>query len=480
MNIIQTQRENVITENNTAQKYLIDILNKLPRRVNIIELNEPLHGDLDFSVLRETGFVFIETIEIAEGEVTSIVNIPLTVKTLKCPKNLLVSLDNLPGSLTHLEIPDNYLTSFDFKPFNELTYINVSHNQLENISNFPEAVVEIHCQQNNLKSLDLRGLNELKVLNVSNNNITIIDNMPENVTNFNIDNNPSIEFRNSEAIPSLEPNPKEEEAKQSINYLEALNDYFELKQQYETKLKKAIKEKYKSAPNKKEGRKLAQAVKGKCIGCKRAVGTIFSVKDHRYLAICGDPTTPCPLQIEIYNGQYHDFNELIYIFKEATEEIKENIIRQKLDTLFSYIDEKTSIELFKRELEEYTVTSTVYKTYLDKYEEYHNSPHKLEMIHKKKALIFRYIENIDSLLKEYEKTENREVLKTAIQLQIDNLIPETKNLRLLMYELIELNKRPGLFGILDPTLFVFKKNVSLQKLTYNQGEPERVIKFKMT
>jgi hypothetical protein len=78
-------------------------------------------------------------------------------------------------------------------------------------------------------------------------------------------------------------------------------------------------------------------------------------------------------------------------------------------------------------------------------------------------------------LEEYEKTDNREVLKTAVQLQIDDLLPETRNLRLLQSEHMEINDTKTKKGKTEYALF--KNDVALSKDDFTFGEPPRVIKF---
>ena len=62
MNIIKDQRETIINENNTAQQRFNDILDKMNNILKILEIREPLHGDLNLSVLNEEDFKSIDTI----------------------------------------------------------------------------------------------------------------------------------------------------------------------------------------------------------------------------------------------------------------------------------------------------------------------------------------------------------------------------------------------------------------------------------
>jgi hypothetical protein len=476
MNIIKEQREDVIRENNTAQKDLVNILEDLNKRTDVLDIREHLQGDLDFAILKEMGFTNIKSISFEAGDITNIQNIPEGVTQLKCGQNLLFSLENLPSSLTHLEIPENYLVSINLSEIPSLTYLNLAHNHLVSLENLPSEIEEIHCEHNKLTHLDLKGLPNLKVLNISNNNITIIENLPENIVDFTMENTPSIEFRNSPVIPNMNRDKTEEDSiQQNINYNESLYEYFRLKNRYETKLYIARKTAFESAVSKKVGKKRAQLVKPKCIQCDRPVGTIFSRKDERYMAICGDTVEPCKLNIEIFSGGYDNIQNYLYLFYEQLQDEKDIIIRQKLDTLFNYVSEAESIQLFKKTLENFNFESQTVKNLMDSHNENYHNPDKNELIQKKKDLIFVFIERIRALLEEYEKTDNREVLKTAVQLQIDDLLPETRNLRLLQSEHMEMNEHKTKKGKVEYALF--KNDVALSKDDFTFGEPSRVIKF---
>jgi len=472
MSIIEKQRETIITENNSAQGILISMLENLTRRTAVLDIKEPLHGDLDFSVIRNSGFMFVHTITIAEGEVTSVINLPEGITHFSCPKNFLVALESLPSSLTVLDVPNNYIETIDLSPCRVLSTANLSHNRIKKLDDLPYDLLELFVDHNELTFLKLRSMLRLKTLNVSNNKITIIENLPENITDFQMDNNPSIQFVNSPVVPVKK---QENLLEQEVRYVESLHQYFRMKSEYENKAYELRKRAFKSANTKKAGRKLAKEVKPKCIHCARAVGTLFSIVDNRYKAICGDVSAPCSLSIELYKGDFSPLTDLIYTFKEEIESIKEKIICLKLDTLFDYTSQEKSTSLFKEELENYNIDSRIMKELMDKYDENYSNDHKKDLMDRKRNTIFMYVEQIGNLLKEYEKTQNRELLKTAMALQVNHLLPETRNLTLLKYELSEVHTFKHTNGRIEN--FLFQNPISLSKMDHNTDEPVRVIKF---
>jgi hypothetical protein len=237
-------------------------------------------------------------------------------------------------------------------------------------------------------------------------------------------------------------------------------------------MKKKIFEK---ADTKRQAKRAVLSIKPPCIKCKRPVGSNFSKKNGRYTAICGDTVKPCGLDIQIFvrdSNQQLDY--MLEIFREDSEESKDNIIRQKLNTLFNYTSEERSIQLFKKELEKYNSNSNIYKSFIDKNNELFHSIDKKHLIEKKNDEIFHLIERVNALLKEYENTQNKELLKQAVYIQIKEIQPEIRNLRNLKYEIMELNENTENY---QRKYSLYQYPVELSKLNTNIGEPQRVIKF---
>ena len=181
------------------------------------------------------------------------------------------------------------------------------------------------------------------------------------------------------------------------------------------------------------------------------------------------------MDIQIYVGDSNmQLNYMLEIFREDSEELKDNIIRQKLDTLFNYTTEQESIKLFKEELEKYNSDSSIYKKLLDKKNDLYHSIDKKHLIEKKNDEIFHLNERVNALLKEYENTQNKELLKEAVHIQIKEIQPEIRNLRNLKYEIMELNSYTENY---QRKYSLYQFPVELTKLDSNIGEPHRVIKF---
>jgi hypothetical protein len=477
MNIIREQREKIIKENNTAQDRLTSILENSPKSLEVLEITEELHGDLNFEILKKFEIGNIKTISINKGEITSIIGLPRGLVKLECTDNMLYFLEDLPMSLRQVNISGNYLEKIDISSLKVLEQLNISKNKITVLEKLPDSLIEIDVNNNQIGFLSFKNIQNLKKLNISNNPITIIENLPEGIIDFKMDNTPSIEFRNS-ALDSVSESEStkekrteiEEKEKQKQNYKEGIFEFFRLKQQYEGTLKKMKRDTYRKAPTKKMGRLAILSIKPPCINCKRPVGSLFSNKDNKYTILCGDKDKPCELNVVIFNGSFREIYELIELFSEETETAKEGIIKQKLDTVFNYVTEEKSVEMFKKELELFNENNIIYKEYLDEYIENFHDQNKKELIQKKNNTIFELNERVKSLLDEYNKTEKRELLIEAVRIQINEIYPEIRNRQMLENEIIELDKR-------EKEMVLFKYPISLSKLYSNLGEPPRIIKY---
>jgi hypothetical protein len=486
MNIIQDKRETVIRENNTAQEKLVNILESHENSITELIVDESLHGELDLSIFEDMGFYKIKHLDLGEGEITGIVNYPESLQVLKCANNLLTQIENLPKDILEIDFQYNYLSHVDFKGLNKLHKINISHNKIIGIENLPPNLEELYCENNNLKNLNLIENNKIRVLHISHNSNVIIENVPKSLVDLKMEENPFSEVTYQE----MHPSEREQSIDDKKNFMEAVNDFLKLKNMYEYLLYEKRKDVYdskKTMKGKNNARKLAQQVKPRCINCHRPVGTIFSMKKGEYTAICGDANaqTKCALNIKILGGGYSSHDNMLYLFREEVEELKEKIIARKLDTLFNYVNENKAISIFKKELEDYNFTNSMYKELYEKNIELYNDPIRKELIAKKENEISKLMETMDKLLEEYEKTNNKEILRNAVEIQVKEIIPEMENLRRLKYELMEMDNKiinAGGFGktIIDVKCKLIQRYTNLSRYDHTFGEEPSVVKFVKT
>ena len=95
-------------------------------------------------------------------------------------------------------------------------------------------------------------------------------------------------------------------------YYDALNTYYMLKQHYYKSLHKKQKQiKQDTDISNTKKREKLDAIKMKCVNCKREVGTSFSETNRIFKAVCGDATNPCPLNIELVVGKKEHIDDII-------------------------------------------------------------------------------------------------------------------------------------------------------------------------
>lgn len=480
MNIINEQRENIIQNSNTAQQSLAYLLENINKQTTTIFIKEMLHGDLDLSVIKEMGFGRLESIIFREGEITSIINIPEGIIHFECINNLLINIDKFPASLQSINLDNNYINTIDISYLKKLYLFNISHNKLSNIERLPQSLTTLNCENNDLQRIDLDGSSSLVNLNISNNKITIVENLPDNMVAFLYDNNPTFEYRNKGESIDLPTNTNIMDDKTKINYINALHDYFKLKNKYMKEYKEIKHKIFKKSENKRVARNNIARVKMACIKCKRKVGTIFETKDNRHIAICGDTKSPCTLNIQIFNGaDTVSIIEILDDLKWGNDENKRTIIQHKFDTLFNYISEEESIKLYKTELENINSVSSIYKEYLDMYNDLYNNVNKKSTIDKKNREIFTIIEKNREILKEYSNSANAsekmELIKNVVHTQIQELLPETRSVSLLKYDINTIVREEQMSDVFHYKLF--QMMVDPQKNYVYSGEPPRVIHF---
>jgi hypothetical protein len=255
------------------------------------------------------------------------------------------------------------------------------------------------------------------------------------------------------------------------DYMESLNTYFEMKTEYNKKVYTMKKQVFEKARSKKIAKKMIAELKPKCINCDRPVGSIFSNEGRTYFARCGDPKNPCNLDIRIFAGEFGKIDHFITSFQNEIQDKKQDIIQQKLDTLFNYISEKEAISLFKKKLEDYTEVNSFLKTLTDEYTSIFFNEDKKEKIQKKIEHIAIVQERFNDLLTKYRQSDNRELLKDAMTIYISEIKPEMENLQMIKYETMEINKEKEEY-------VMFQKEYRLSKVDFTFGSYPKVLKFR--
>lgn len=474
--MINEKRENIITNENTGQIRFNEIIENLTKPIKNIFITEPLNGDIDLSEsLKELGAGIPDEISFHAGNITNLYNIPEGILKLNCSKNLLISLDRIPTSMQELTISSNYIKDIELTSLSNLEILNVADNQIQELNNLPDKLKVLICNNNKIDQLKLSRLANLKTLHISNNMISIIEDMPESVEDFQMENTPSIEFRNLMEGGVNISSPENEDLKsKKKNYTQALNDFFKMKSKYEKKLHDLRRKAYDKATTKKMAKEAVNTVVAPCIKCKRPVGSLFSVSKDRYTVKCGDDKEPCSLDIQLFSGDYDTKYAAAEIFKNDVSNLQIEIIRNRLNNIFDYIDDATSKEIYNNKLIDYNTDNDVYTELLEIYKNtFENLDKKKELIEKNKEL-FTLIDNNKDLLDEYKQNHNKELIKEVVKTNYQDVYRVARQIRNLQHEIMEMNFYKDEGNIYK----MFQYPVTLEKMETNiSGEPSSIIKF---
>lgn len=432
------------SEKKMSEKELERILSK--KKTNVIELDirEPLEGNVNLAILMEKGFANIEILRFSPGNITSLKNIPSGLKQLILADNLLDSID-LPDSIEYIDIAHNLLKGdIDFVRNGLLKYIRVSYNQLSSLSNLQENTEELYCDHNVLRSLNLKNTPKLSVLHCDYNPKLILHDLPDTI----------VESRLPEKRTQVE---KKESVAFSKEYLDSILHYFKMKNDYEIEV---MKLKRKAKESKRTLKTLPP-----CKGCSNKVGMIFSGKDQKYSVYCGNANKPCDWKMVIHRGDHYLFTDTMMEMRENLEETKENMIRQKMDTLFQYITEQKSAELFKKQL-------SFFKTNSEMVTQYEQDYHELYFSKEKKEIIALKQKKIQELLIELQEKIIEGHLDEIVHIQYEKIQPIAKYIQNLEYPFMEME-----FNEKTRESRLVQNNILLSDLEINHGEPVTVEKI---
>jgi hypothetical protein len=219
---------------------------------------------------------------------------------------------------------------------------------------------------------------------------------------------------------------------QTLN--EAINNYYKLKESYETKINQN-KSKIINNPQltKKEKEQKFKNLKKLCINCKQEGGSIFTNKDGILKVKCGNTTKPCKLDIEIEKGKYKPADNLISELLIEINKFKEDIIKIKLDYLFGYISEGDALGKFNVFKEELGKKDDLYKKVEIFYINVADNPEKEELLKAAEGQLFLTIKKIKDYCEIFKSTENKTLLKTVTESYISDIIPLNKSINDLKY-----------------------------------------------
>lgn len=371
-------------------------------------INVPLDNEIDLSQLNNKN---VEEIYFADGNISQIYNVPRGIKKIVINNNKLKQIPHLElRDLVHLEANNNNLSTVDFNNMSNLLSLFLNNNRIRKINKLPTSLKTFHISGNMLDELNLNGADSCTTVNCKNNPMLqqIISGKQFSYPDFKLD-------KDSHHVIVLKGGSKSPKNNNlDIDVKTAVNNYYELKKKYEdTKIQSINTIKNKNIDTKQKNKKIKK-IKLKCINCDQDGGTSF-FKDQNYLnATCGNKKTPCNLSIRILSCMNLSEDDI----RTAEDELntaKQNIIKLKLDTLFGYIDEETSVKKFKKNIKVIEDNNIIDKTLINdvnkSFFEIQTDSKKQNFIRIKMNIIYNELSEIRSLMDEYNKNKNKKILE---------------------------------------------------------------------
>ena len=262
-------------------------------------------------------------------------------------------------------------------------------------------------------------------------------------------------------------------------YDDAVNEYYDLKQQYQVSKEKEMQtflEKNEKM-SWREKRNLFKSLNYKCVNCKRYVSSIFKInminEERHLIAKCGDHSNPCPLNIEINMGTILTLKNAIDIQQEIILDHKKDIVKDKNNLMFGYISSKQAINKFDKLKEDMISSIELYESTNKQYLNITNNLEKKEKIVELQQQVYVIINSIKIYIKQYESTNNPALINDAVALYTEELIEKLKELNLLSfaYKAVEYDADSNTYTLIE-------KQYSVEQLSINIGlSDDKVISF---
>jgi len=228
------------------------------------------------------------------------------------------------------------------------------------------------------------------------------------------------------------------------NVEEAVNEFYKLKNKYESDIKKNKKQIIgNNALSKKEKMIEYLKLKPKCINCKRPGGTKFSVtgisatdKEEAYRelkAVCQVLPDPCNLNITIKLGQVEILSSILDEIEGSIKSHKDQIIKDKNDLLFGYINSEDALSSFDVNKEYVSEFTSLLEEHLNLYNEIVDNPERNDELKREIENSFEYVEQIKNAIKTYDEDNDLQYVKDAVNIYITSLKPTLSKILHLKY-----------------------------------------------
>ena len=208
----------------------------------------------------------------------------------------------------------------------------------------------------------------------------------------------------------------------------SLERFYELKQKYMKKYNNK-KSKIKSIGDltKTEKKKLIKEIKAGCVVCnKEDTKNTFSQENNTLIAKCNK----C-LGFTAEREEHIYIPPQLKILKDDLKEIKNDIIKNKLDLLFEYTSMEQMEQMFSENKESYKFYSDLISLFENTIE---NRKQNNNLIQAKKIIMKEKLSIYKTIINDYENTQEPPKLTEAIDYYLNSLLPSIKEYRDAVYK----------------------------------------------
>lgn len=216
----------------------------------------------------------------------------------------------------------------------------------------------------------------------------------------------------------------------NVPYYDAVEKFFMLKNLYETKRSNLVKKiLFKKDVSKKNKIKAIRNIKVPCISCKKYVNSIFDITNDKYIAICGDSSSKCKLNIEIEKQKTIWSFERKKELQQLIDEDTYHIIKIKLALLFGFINEEELESIYETIRDEYKTNQKELSEINNFISESIDLKNRYEEINTIQQNTLEFIKTIKNTVSEFLLNNNPSYISDVVHIYDDDLYPNMKTLR---------------------------------------------------
>jgi hypothetical protein len=216
--------------------------------------------------------------------------------------------------------------------------------------------------------------------------------------------------------------------------INALEEYYNLKDKYESAIVKARRNIIRDKSLDKSAKLRAIAsLKTKCVNCGNLGGMVFTSEDKILKARCTATDGPCALDIEINRGDFETVQVLNAYVSGECEEARTKIIRTKLNMLFGFINEEEAMATFVNQKADFDSLDSSLRDMNDTFMNVVQGKKTLDQRKESNTNIAIAVDKLRKLSKQYTDTGNIALINEMVSHYINEIQPEATKYRELRF-----------------------------------------------